>query len=56
MADKMSIRNGTQVPDFGSWVEALRGLRDKQGIDASAEDRGQGAEMPSTQSQHSQRY
>lgn len=46
MADsKVNIRSGTQMPDFGSWVEAQQSLRENQGINSSAEDKGLGAEM-----------
>lgn len=47
MADsKVNIRSGTQVPDFGNWMEAQKGLRENQGINSSAEDKGLGAETP----------
>ena len=47
MADrKVDMRSGTQVPDFGSGVEAQGGLRENQGVNSSAEDKGLGAKMP----------
>lgn len=41
MADcKVTMRSGTQVPNFGSWEEAWRGLREDRGVSSCAEDKG----------------